>query len=311
MGRTVRRTTLLLATSVLTAGLLGSASAQTIYETSFEADQGFTLGDLNGQGIWTVSGTGGANVVDNTAGEGQYSVHQEADSTIMAEAQSSANRVIIRAWHNGTGTDQPLTAPDATTMAAAILGFESTGVDTYVVKGFDGPADTGGYIAPDSPMQLSTTEWNKIVVSVNYDTQTFDVAVNDTAYLQGLSFFNSSVTSFNGFQASSQASANIDLVGFYASDGDFDDDGVSDDLEMALGGDPLDPNVTGPAGDVNEDGLLNIVDALLYGRVASGALTQGSLVIQDLNGDSATDMDDAEKLYQFVNDSGEPDYLRK
>lgn len=231
--------------------LAGSAIAQgPVYETSFETTDisgaSFAAGALSGQGVpasnfasftgWSVEGDS-ADVVTGTAGEGSQFVRQ-VNSTITAESPTSSEIVIIRAWHRGEGSVDTLVAPDPSTVSAfAVIGFENAGSGEYQVLAVDGPA--GGYVASSSAPNLSTSEWNKIVIVADYTNGVYYVAVNDEPLLGPLDAFDSSITSYTGTSLSSRAGADIDLYGVYASDGDFDGDGVSDIDEALEGGDPL------------------------------------------------------------------------
>lgn len=318
MGMTVRRTLLNLASLIAVIGaVVSTAAAQPIYQTSFESSSdvstvNFTLGSLAGQGAkegfagWQVptAATGGtANVIAGTAPLGAQNganiVSQGANSTIQANVSSTASRVLIRAYHNGAGSTSALVVPDAATQAAAILGFESSG-GGYIVKAIDGSLAVKAYVAPAGAPVLSTANWNKIVVSVNYTTKKFDVQVNGAPYLKGLGFFNN-VASFNGFQASSQSGANIDNVGFFASDGDYDNDGYNDDLEInSTGGDPLDAAVAPiTVADVNGDTEVNLLDAILYARAKSGVIPTTGLTLVDLNNDGSSTAADATVLFNY------------
>lgn len=247
----VKRPFLTIASITVGALLTQHATAQTpFYETSFETPD-FTLGDLNGQGTppWTVTGEGGANVEASTLTgvDGDNLVNQGPNSSIKIEVADSSSLILIRARHSGEGViPDELTAPDPATEAAAVFGFENAGEGQYVVKAFDGPAETGQYIAPDPAPVLSSGQLNEIVVLVDYTAKTFDMAVNGDFYLADVNFFDPDVAGFNGFEASTKEGALVDYPGFFATDGDLDDDGVSDKDEIANGTDPFDDQDPAP-----------------------------------------------------------------
>src|SRR5690606_20472380 len=104
----------------------------------------------------------------------------------------------------------------------------------------------GDYVEHIDTPVFSNTQWHKIIVSIDYSAKQFDVSVNNVPLLQNVNFRDTSVTALSGFQSYSEASSNVDRVGFFSSSGDADQDGVSDDAEMATpGADPLDPSLPG------------------------------------------------------------------
>lgn len=303
----------------LTVGA-AAASAMPIYETGFEpagedpSGAEFNPGPLSGQGAnadfegWQVleeEVPGSTQVVDESVQQpqaGSQSVLQGANSTISARKPSSAQRVLIRAWHRGAGIAD-LVAPAAGTQAAAVIAFESTGDSQYTVRAWDG--NSGGFAPAAATPPLTTESWNEIILSVNYGTRQFDVAVNDNPMYRAMGFFDPSLASFSGFQSTSRTGAGIDTVGFFESTGDADGDDWDDDREMRLaGGNALD--AAKKPGDVNGDGLVNMVDALLQARIGASAITANGLnsVDVNLNGVTGGDTEDGFQLFTYA--AGQP-----
>lgn len=252
----------------LLAGVLvsGAAAQSIVYEADFE-DPAFSLGSLDGQDGWIVT-SGAADVVDSplAAPAGSWYVDHAAGSDISRAVADTSDRILFRAYYYGTGSDV-LQAPSGETDVAAVLGFETVDGETFTVKAYDGFA--AAFVGPNPAVNFSNAEWHKIIVSLNYVDGEYDIAIDDQPYLQDVAF-RDAVTQLNGFQATSDnGDANVDMVGFYSSPGDYDGDGMSDDEEMITpGADPLDPSKPGPSanravGDYNGDGCTDLADFLI------------------------------------------------
>lgn len=265
----------LIGAAALTTAMVGASLAQgVVYETSFESaddpsGSNFTLGDLNGQNGWTVE-EGVANVVSGpfTPADAARYVNQQENSIISRDLDGGdASRVIVRGWYRGQGSEE-LQPPPNDRPIAALLGFRRVSGQFFAIAAFDGLEDD--YIEPmggdDEPIVFNNETWHKIVLSLNYDTKTYDVSVNNIPHLQDIVFRDNTVEALSGFQSFSRTGSNIDLIGFYPSEGDYDENGTSDDDEMrAVGGDPLDPSQ--PDGydwravaDFNQDRCTNFAD---------------------------------------------------
>jgi len=255
------------AAGILAGALVSGAAAQSVvYEADFESPT-FSTGDLNGQDGWSVN-SGTAEVADSplTAPDGSQYVDQGVGSDISRAISDTSDRILFRAYYYGTGSDV-LQAPGTDTDVAAVLGFETVDVDNFTVKAYDGTADA--FVAPEPAVSLDNSSWHKIIVSLNYTDQDYDIMIDDEPYLQGVDF-RDAVAALNGFQATTDnGDANVDMVGFYSSPGDYDDDGISDDDEMTMSGaDPLDPSKPGSSsnrgvGDFNGDDCTNLDDFLI------------------------------------------------
>lgn len=298
-----------------------AALAQTVvYETGFEttgdpSGSAYTAGSLNGQGVvsgrfggWTVEGAGLASVVSGplTPQSGGTYVEQGANSTIVASVTSNSPRMLVRAYHNGAGATVPA-APDPGVPAAAVIAFKSVDANNYTVDAWNGAA----FVEPGSPVNLTVGNWNEVLLSLNYGLKEYDMQVNGAPYLQELGFADNTISQFNGFRSSTTVGSNIDTVSFHASAGDYDGDGRKDDLEMRMnGGNPLDADTFPNFGDVNGDGDVNLLDALLMFRaiMVPGFPTVG-LTLYDINDSGAITADDARDLFGFVTGDASVPYL--
>jgi hypothetical protein len=291
-----------------------SAHAGTpLFETGFETSAdpsgaSYTLGALAGQGAvgsfagWQVTGT--ANVVDTplTAHSGANYVNQQAGSEITASLADSSPRMIVRAYHNGNGATVP-TNPTPGVDAAAVLAFEAVDANNYRIQAFNGDAMPPAFEAPAGDPTFSTADWHEVLLGVNYGDQVYHIMVDGDPYLNTLGFFSDTVTQFNGFRASTTVGSNIDTVGFFPSNGDYDGDGFSDDIEFTTdGGDPLNAALFPLFGDVNGDLDINLLDALLHFRAVSMIISSAGLDIsQDFNSDGMTmTIADSATFYAFL-----------
>ena len=265
----------LLGAGAIAMALTGGAAAQDVaYETEFRSADDpsgfdFTLGDLDGQDDWTVE-EGIANIVGGpfTPVAGTQYVKQEANSIIGRDVDGEdATRVIVRGWYRGEGSEELQPPPDDRPIAA-LLGFRKVNNNQFAIAAYDGNEED--YVEPTGgngqPIVFSNDRWHKIILSINYETKTYDVSVNTMPHLQDVAFRDDDVEKLNGFQSFSRSGSGLDQIGFYPSDGDYDGDGVSDDDEMRTPrGNPLDPNRPDDydfraMGDLNQDGRTNFQD---------------------------------------------------
>lgn len=292
----MKQQSLLYAASVLLTGALISFAPgqQPFFESSFEANDAngatYNLGDLTSQGAvagftgWRVEAADGAavNVVapgggDIPAPDGSRVVAQDPNTSIIADITNASRQVGVRAYHNGAGVAEgELDAPVGP--AASVIGYVTTGAGSYNLRAWNGSLGTPGYVAPigGSP-NLSTAQYNEIIVLVNYDTKTYAVGVNGRLYFENLGFFDATIDSFSGFQASTREGARIDDLFFFETDGDYDGDGIPDIEELRNGTDMFTPEVIPtpiptPVPDLNDpaclidtdrDGLLDCTEIFL------------------------------------------------
>ncbi len=227
--------------------IAGTVNAAAVYETDFESSGdpsgvNYALSNLHGQDGWSVD-AGTADVVDTplAAGSGSNYVTLGSD-TILSRGISSPGqtRILMRGYYYGGGSDT-LEPPDDSQPMAAILGFRKIDSSTFAIAAFDGGATQ--FTEPNPVIAFSSNAWHKIVISLDYTTKTFDVAVDDQPHLQDVAFRDNSLTQLNGLEIFNKDASNVDTLGFFASNGDYDNDGVPDDVELVTPGrDPLTPD---------------------------------------------------------------------
>lgn len=218
--------------------------AQTpIYQTGFESSGdpsgvSFSAGNLNGQGGWEVS-QGAASVTSSAPGaaEGSQYVNQTTNSIVRRTITgASGDRAVVRGKYYGSGS-ATLTLPTTANPVAALVGFETVDGSSFSIKAYNGTTDS--FVAGSGT--FSNTQWHDIDLNIRYATasqpNSFDVNVNGVPYLTAIPFADNTVSSLNGFESHAETSSNTDGLGFFTSDGDFDNDGFSDDVEFA------DPNL--------------------------------------------------------------------
>lgn len=271
--------------------------AQPIFETSFESSAdpsgtNYTAGaSVGGQGGWVVD-SGTATVVSNPTvpppavpgiSPNTNVVQQDASSSISRSVpENLGTTVLFRGFYFGPGVDE-LDLPTTTPPTAAALGFRRLSPTTLQIEGFNGTE----FVAPTGVDPLASDQWHQILILLDYDTQQYTVSVNNTPYLANIPF-SASVSKLNGFRSSTQVGTSLDTIGFFETDGDADDDGISDADEMAqAGANPLDGNLPPPpAPDADNDGrpddCESTDDALL--AVANTQLTHALLADSDGDG---------------------------
>lgn len=132
--------------------MIASAETVTLYSTSFEASQGFTLGELNGQQTWETSpGAGFATVVDNAPAiiPGSRVLRVQSGTDANADFRFAFPAGFSPAWTNAVGTN-----------TASLVSF----VEMYLPSGQQTPAVLGAEVYDDT--------FDKILVGflVNADT---------------------------------------------------------------------------------------------------------------------------------------------
>lgn len=275
----------------LSALLTVGANAQDIYATGFEGPT-FNAGNLNGQNGWTAVPLSGASVRnDGGAFEGTNYVELQPGTTAQRAMTSNADYVLLRAWHRGTGAD---TAEAPEDPAAAVIAFVSNDANTYSVRAWDGNAGAEEFLnLTDAP--IANANWAKVTLALSYIDSRYSVGVTQGSSTQGasnLGFFDSSVTSLNGFRSATEVGSSLDAFRATESDGDFDNDGFADLADAGSGGDPFNAEVLPLAfADVNGDSAINMLDALQLFRENTAGF--------DINGDGTVDSADGALFYDW------------
>lgn len=267
---------LLLAASLVVAASPVLAQS-TVYQTGFEAGDGFTANPLAGQDGWTV-GSGTADVVGGSgANASSQFVQLGANSVASRAAANGANRAVVRGYYQGSGT---ATLLNPTGPNAAALAFRTLDASNVTLAAWNGTTNT--WVEPAGPPALSNTAWHEVVVALNYTAKTFNVRVNGANYLENIPFDDNTVVSLNGISASSGTNAKIDSLGLFESgaNGDYDGDGWTDQFETSggnsnpLAGNPgvaYTPGEEPTYGDFDADNDHDGADAaILAGQIANG-----------------------------------------
>lgn len=326
------------AASLVTASLLGwgglaLAANGPIYRTGFEvlndpSGAGFALASLNQQNGWRVNEGGAAFVVagPEIAGAGTRFMKITAGSLASRSVPSDATHVVAKLKLRTAGTET-LEAPAATDGIAVLLGLRKVAGDQLVMAGFDGGLQQ--FVEPDGGAPFAANQWNDITVAINYVAKNYTVAVNGAVLLSDVAFRNNTVAALGNFGVSTQMGSSLDELGLFASNGDYDNDGLADTLDMALGTDVLDidsdddgysdgyehaqgtnplngnnsvPDAVPVLGDIDENGVVNAADVTeLANRIsANQTLTAPQIARADVDGNGTVDMQDAMTIVEFA-----------
>ncbi len=299
---------LILAVFALGMISLGAWAGQTsIYKTGFEPSEGYAASQMvGGQGGWESSD--GAKVAAGAAQAGVQFVALEPNSSMSRTLYGTGN-VWLAGYYKGAGTDAPPDYPREQP-AACVLHFSSLNGIQALTKN-----DLGEEVwvpsTPDQAVFTSADSWAKIALHITYNAQDpalarWEVYVNGQRYLSDLKF-RDPVTALNGFRNLSGSQSAFDSFEVLVSDGDADGDGFSDTGEGRLGTDPLDPtNTPRDQFDINRDGKISILDAVLLSRIVQGLVPAQGYITVDADGDGDVDQDDADTLYRWI--LGDPSY---
>ena len=193
--------------SVMFAGLAliavaGSAQAQILAQSGFEASEGYALGNIVGQNGWLTDGGGTAGTVStDRAYTGTRSLKVDTAPLLSAwyfplvsyDGNTAANKTVRFNWamyitqgSNSTrwGMDIYDTAVARITSLDAVL----TG-GSYVMNYWNGTA----YVA--SSTTIATNAWNTFQIDVNFATSTATFYVNNTVLASGISVSGSKLLS--------------------------------------------------------------------------------------------------------------------
>lgn len=279
-----------------------SAGAAKLYETGFEAREGFVANQvLNGQGGWVSSDQ--ATVLQGGAQAGDQYVSLPADSSIE-KSLAGQGSIWLVGYYKGAGTNGPASYPADITTAACILHFSATdGIQALTKNG--GGAETWVPADPASALFTDENTWTKIALNITYNQAdpslaTWSVFIDGQLYLRGLKF-RDPITALNGFRGVSSTQSGFDSFSVMSSNGDVDGDGFSDEGEIAADTDPLD-SASYPRDlfDLDGDGQSTILDAILHHRITNGQIAPGTKPPADVNGDGIANEDDSMLIYRWA-----------
>lgn len=204
--------------AILALGLaVGIAPAfEVVYQTGFEAAQGFNQAEFSNVDGWVVQ-NGVARVSTTVFRNGSQSLELPANTTIdrsFVDVTSLANQRIVwvQGYFRGTGSAG---TPDFAGIqdASAVLFFGNTAIQAFQGSGaLDG---NGSFVS--TGRQISNSAWTRILLKLDFQLKNYDVYIVpegqslSTASLtnSALSFRNN-VSRLNGFQSLASETSFID-----------------------------------------------------------------------------------------------------
>lgn len=294
--------TRMLALSMLAGGLslAGSAVAgqSVVYETGFDSTdvsgQSYTTSSLDGQNGWVATN---AVVTNSLSQAGGQAVQLNADSSISRSVAAS-NEVWIIGSYRGNGSSGAPSYP-AGEPAAAIIHFSADNG----IQALNGDGVGGGTFQPASGGILtSDSTWTEVALHLVYNRSPkyWDALVNGVPYQKNLGFRDASINSLTGFKSLSGTPSYFDTFRVIQSDGDVDSDGSPDWYEVSQNTNPLSASSVPTLGDVNGDGRVTTLDAVIQYKISreNPQVTAGTP--QDVNLDGNADALDALLIYRWA-----------
>lgn len=322
-----------LTAAILALGAVATAANGPVYVTGFESlndpsGVGYALASLGTQGGWKVNDGGAAFVVagPEVAGAGTRFLKVAATSKVSHAAITDATHVVAKLKVLTAGTDT-LSAPAAVDGYSVLLGLRQAPGNQLVMAGFDGGLQQ--FAEPAGGAPFPANQWNDYTVAINYQTKKYTVAVNGAVLLSDIPFRNQSIASLRNFAVSTQNGSALDAVGLYSSNGDYDNDGLTDVQDMAIGTDPLltdtdgdgfsdgyehnngtnplngDRNAVGAVpslGDIDQNGVINAADVTELANMLSVGHTFSLPEVGrgDVDGSGTVTMEDAMIIVQYA-----------
>ncbi len=230
--------------------------------TGFESSDGFSLGNLDGQGDWFVET--GTSVVQNAESMyGTQAVRLDPGATIGVPISGGGSVVWIDAFvRTGGTTNVPSLAAMGERSSVVYFG-SSDGVQPLDGDG----SGSGVFLTLSPPATLSPTEWRRITLRQDYTAHTWDLYIDGSLRASGLGFKDNTISSLSGLRQYSEETAYLDAVSattvgltddsdsdqlsdldevkIYGTDPnrpDSDSDGKLDGDEVAAGTSPTDPD---------------------------------------------------------------------
>ena len=242
----------------------------------FEPSEGYLLGPLAGQQGWTA--TGGVAVV---ASSGPLSLQELSIPAGQPPAQFShgisavgATPVFVDFFSRPVAGATPATAVVFSTTAARIALVGTASPASLQV--FDGSLwiATGKTVVTDANGR--SVDWLRLTTREDYATKKWDLYAGGRMIVADTPFADNTATSLASFSATGHATVGSSFDDFYAGvenpiAADADRDGMDDAWETAHG---LNPALNDRNGDLDADGLTNIIEYLL-GTKPNAADTDG------------------------------------
>lgn len=283
---------ILLSAAFVIAALTGANAQQTI---SFEASEGFTLGEINEQNYWSLAGTTmqstNAVIVDNLASDGTNSLRVNTGNTqgstligvfspIIEQTQTEASvsqDIYVDTFDITSGSDVYIDffELEGTTLNVTARVIFSYNGNIHVVSGVDGTS-----LAYETNVATySDTTWNNLRVTLNGTTLTY--FLNDVEFYTN-SVYNGTALNVMGYRFDDYSTGfNIDNVVF--TDGP-----TASTIDFVTSTFSVYPN---PAKDVinvanSADAIENVTITDMNGRVVKQVVlgvNEGQINISDLS----------------------------
>lgn len=166
------------------AALMGPLSAQTVYQTGFEATEGYELANASGQNGW-VTEFGAADVVGGPVYSGAAAMQLWPGSSIFREGSVASGMVVFRAQVLQAMSQ----APELPRYGQAVVLYLDAAKGLTALDG-DGRGGgrwvgSGAFAGPD--------DWLGLEVELDFATKTFGCRLNGRPVLWGLGFADNNV----------------------------------------------------------------------------------------------------------------------
>ena len=295
-------------TGVLALGLMttGSLRAQEPlpYESGFESGEGFEKGDLNGQGGWQVE-RGKATISGGGLDGGQALTVEPSDPNgqVSLYLERPESSVVFSDFWVKPAAGEPIDDSQFADLEGAITGFFKFDARGYLYV-LDGDGEGGGtWVAASSPVltvEGGTPDFVRITIRQDFDSKTWDIAVDGKLQLVNLGLWDSDVEYLGRFSLMGHTALPLVI-----------DDLTVDSKNVLV---PEDGNADGVPdtlglrdSDADKDGL-SAIEELLAGTDPNE---------QDSDFDGMTDKEEVEvgrdplKLDYFTANPSEAEFARK
>jgi len=242
------------------------------YSTDFESADGYTLGSLQGQLGWSVTG-GSAQVTAADAFSGSQSALLTAGNPPALITQSFADSpgegVVFFDFFAKPVADADLNLATTFSVEGARFAFAQSG-GQGILQAYNGDGSNGGSWSPTAFATAlgagnQTQTWQRLTVRLGFDSKTWDLYADGAMVAADLGFIDNSSTSLSVFQAQGAPATATAIDFIYAGAAnplfaDVNNDGIDDAWETAHGLSLLTNNRDQ---DPDGDGLTNVEEYIL------------------------------------------------
>lgn len=204
------------------------AYSATLYSTGFEPPT-FTIGNLNGQGGWSVV-TGSAEVSGVHVNSGIQAARIIAGGEIARNFSVGAQNVV---WLELYVRATPATEPAMPTSPRSAVLFVDSSLGVMLLNG----NGAGGGTWMPTGIVPPTGSWFRVSIRLDFPTKKWDCFINGSLAASALGFHSNSVTTLTGVTVRAQATGDTYIDDVLVTDNagspipDFDQDGIVDVLE--------------------------------------------------------------------------------